>query len=614
AKDEVVKDEATIDNATGKDEIKGENKITDDDSKEADQVEEKVSDYEGLSKDRLVELLEEAVLDPAINKIKTKVSFIKYAFLKIVKEEQEQNLKDSIDEGGDKPKFEPEEDPLNKRFNHAFEKYKHNKAKYLAEQEKLRKKNLKTKMTILEELRELINSEESLKKTYDEFKTLQERWKEIGMVPKNEVNNLWQSYHFLVEKFFDRVKINKELKDLDLKKNLEKKIELCEKAEELLLETSITISFKKLQKYHEEWKEIGSVQQDLKDEIWERFKNATDKINERRREYYKKIRDNQETNYQAKLALCEKTEEIIRDKNQNIKDWQGHTDEMNELLKLWKSIGPVPRKYNTAIWERFKSALDTFFSDKKDYYGEIKDQQVNNYNLKLELCIQAEALKESSDWKMTTQQLINLQKEWKNIGPVPRKHSNRIWKRFRAACDEFFNRKAEYFANIHKHEDENLKLKKDLIEQVNNWKFSDVKKENLDIIKGFQRDWMGIGHVPIKEKDNLHNEFRSAINKHYDKLNIDALEISSLNYKTKLESVKKSPDGYKILKRERGQFSNKLSQMREDIMLWENNIGFLADSKNAQILKIEFEKKIDNAKKELIILEAKLRILNEQNI
>ncbi|MCK5839119.1 MAG: DUF349 domain-containing protein, partial [Bacteroidales bacterium] len=451
------------------------------------------------------------------------------------------------------------------------------------------------------------------RKTYDEFKALQERWKEIGMVPKNEVNNLWQSYHFLVEKFFDRVKINKELKDLDLKKNLERKIELCEKAEELLLETSITVSFKKLQKYHEEWKEIGPIQQDIKDEIWERFKSATDKINERRREYYKKIRDNQETNYQAKLALCEKTEEIIRDKNLNIKDWQGHTDEMNELLKLWKSIGPVPRKYNAAIWERFKSALDAFFSDKKDYYGEIKDQQVNNYNLKLELCIQSEALKESSDWKMTTQQLINLQKEWKNIGPVPRKHSNRIWKRFRAACDEFFNRKAEYFANIHKHEDENLKLKKELIGKVSNWKFSDVKKENLNIIKEFQREWMAIGHVPIREKDILHNEFRSAINKHYDKLNIDAVEISSFNYKTKLESVKKSPDGYKIFKRERGHFSNKLNQMREDIMLWENNIGFLADSKNAQILKVEFEKKINNAKKELIILEAKLKILNEQN-
>ena len=599
---------------TGKDEIKGKNEITDDDSQGGTQVGEKVSDYEGLSKDQLVELFEEAVKDPAINKIKTKVSFIKYAFLKIVKEEQEQNLKDSIDEGGDKPKFESKEDPLNERFNHAFDKYKHNKAKYLVEQEKLKKKNLETKMTILEELRELINSEESLKKTYDEFKTLQERWKEIGMVPKSAVNNLWQSYHFLVEKFFDRVKINKELKDLDLKKNLEKKIKLCEKAEELLLETSITISFKKLQKYHEEWKEIGPVQQDLKDEIWERFKNATDKINERRREYYKKIRDNQETNYHAKMALCEKAEEIIRDKNHNIKDWQGHTDEMNGLLKLWKSIGPVPRKYNTAIWERFKSSLDTFFSDKKDYYGEIKDQQVNNYNLKLELCIQAEALKESSDWKMTTQQLINLQKEWKNIGPVPRKHSNRIWKRFRAACDEFFNRKAEYFANIHKHEAENLKLKNELIKQVNNWKFSDVKKENLDIIKGFQRDWMGIGHVPIREKDNLQNEFRSAINKHYNKLNIDAVEISSLNYKTKLESVRKSPDGYRILKRERGQFSIKLNQMREDIMLWENNIGFLADSKNAQILKIEFEKKINNAKKELIILEAKLKILNEQNV
>jgi hypothetical protein len=432
------------------------------------------------------------------------------------------------------------------------------------------------------------------------------------MVPKTEVNNLWQNYHFLVEKFFDKVKINKELKDLDLKKNLEQKIELCEKAEELLIEPSILKSFKQLQRYHEMWKEVGPVPDDKKDEIWDRFKSATDKINMRRREHYKILQDDQENNLAAKTALCEKAENLLTQEVNSIREWQEMTRHFNELFKIWKSIGPGPKKQNDEIWDRFKVALDNFFTEKKEYFGKLKDQQVNNYNLKLDLCVQAEALRDSTDWRETTRELINLQNEWKNIGPVPRKNADKIWKRFRTACDEFFSNKQNHFSSIRDEEGSNLKKKEELIKQVEEYVFEGSKSDNLSILKDFQRQWTETGHVPFKDKDRLQNAFRDAINKQLDKLNISNAEMNLANYRTKFDVIKNTPDGDRQVYRERTFMQNKVAKLREDIMLWENNIGFLADSKKANLLKDEFEKKIEKAKAEVITLEAKLKFLNNQ--
>ncbi|MBE9481334.1 MAG: DUF349 domain-containing protein [Bacteroidetes bacterium] len=571
--------------------------------------EEVIENYEQLTKEQLVELLEATVKEPDVTSIKTKIALIKVAFLKINKIEKDRQLEKYIAEGGVEEDYSPPEDQLEERFKLSFSIYKQNKAKYNQEQEKLKQDNLEKKKQILEELKVLISSEETLKKTYDEFKILQERWKEIGMVPQGEINNLWQSYHFLVEKFFDKVKINKELRDLDLKKNLESKIKLCEKTEELLLETSILKSFKQLQKYHEEWKEIGPVANDKKDEIWERFKAATDKINERRREHYAKLYEDQKNNYEAKSVLCDKAEKLIAIEISSIKEWQDHTEQMNELFKIWKTIGPTPKKQNDEIWQRFKSSMNTFFTNKKEYFVEIKEQQVNNYNLKIDLCVQAEAMKNNTDWKKTTREMINLQKEWKNTGPVPRKNSDKIWKRFRAACDEFFNSKSEYYANIQDHEVNNLKLKQELIQKVEDYKFGEDKKENLKVIKEFQREWMDIGHVPIKEKEKLQNEFRLAVDKHLDNLKISSTEISTLNYKTRIEAMKDSQSVKNFIFKERNFISNKISKLREDVNLWENNIGFLTDTINANILKAEFEKKINKAKQNLTNFEAKLKVL-----
>jgi hypothetical protein len=594
------------------DEHEDEDEEEDEHDSEIEEVDEVVN-YDEASREELLVLLEKAVNEGEISKIKRKVALIKVAFLKQTKEDTEKAYEKYLADGGDAEEFNPDQDPLVGKFNEYFNIYKRNRNEYLKELEKIKIKNLEAKKLILEELKILIDSDETLKKTYDEFKTLQDKWKAIGMVPKGEVNNLWQSYHFFVEKFFDKVKINRELRDLDLKKNLELKMQLCEKTEELLLETSIIKSFKQLQLFHQQWKETGPVAQDKKDEIWERFKDATDKINQRRKEHYNDMQEEQNSNLTAKTALCEKAEELLQLELTTIKEWQAKTEEISELLKVWKTIGPAPRKNNDEIWTRFKSSLDAFFAAKKEYFQKIKDEQLNNYNLKLELCVQAEAFQSSTDWKQATRDLIALQKEWKAIGPVPRKNSDKIWKRFRAACDVFFNNKSEYFSNINKHESDNLKLKTELIQKVEKYEFGTDKTQNLNAIKDFQREWTGIGHVPIKEKDKIHNEFRNAINQQLDKLNISKTELQTINYKSKVEGFKENPNAKRIISSERIFLMNKRKKMEEEINLWENNLGFFAESKQASLLKQEFEKKIATAKREIEILNAKIKMLNKED-
>ncbi len=569
-------------------------------------------DYETVPREKLVTMLEELVNQEDINGVKTKVALIRVAFMKCSREISQKQLEAFKAGGGNEEEFVPVSDEVEDKFNAIFGVYRERKLHFNEEQEKIKQQNLEAKLEILEQLRNLINSEETLKRTYDDFKDLQDKWRAIGLIPKTEVNTLWQNYHFLVEKFFDKVKINKELKDLDLKKNLEVKIELCEKAEELLLESSIMKSFKELQKLHEQWKEVGPVPQDKKDEIWDRFKGATDKINVRRRDYYEKLHQDLQGNYDSKLALVEKAKEVVEGPANSIREWQDKTNNVNELFKLWRSVGPAPRKVNDEVWLQFKASLDKFFVTKGDYFTKIKEQQVNNYNLKLDLCLQAESLMNSGDWKNTTRDLINLQKEWKEIGPVPRKHSDKIWKRFRAACDAFFNNKDTYFANIHGKESENLAAKTDLIKQVEEFAYTSDKSENLRVIKDFQRKWMEIGHVPIKEKERIQNEFRKAIDKQLDRLNISTVEMSASNYRNRIENIKDQADGGRTLYREVNFLQGKIAKINEDIALWENNMGFLAESKNAKLLKDEFEKKILKSRQEVKLMEAKIKLLRDE--
>ena len=584
--------------------------ITDED----DENEEVETDYDfsNCNKLELIEILEETVQDADVVKIKDKVVALKSNFLRICKEERDKEMEQFILDGGDAESYEHVEDPLEIRFKAAFGIFRDNKMKYNEALEEQKVVNLQQKSAILEELKQLINSEETLKKTYDEFRNLQDRWKEIGQVPATEITNLWNNYHFLVEKFYDKVKINRELRDLDLKKNLEAKIELCEKTEELLLEKSVTKAFKLLQKYHDEWKEIGPVPQEKKDEIWERFKNTTDKINQVRREHYSKIQEEQQGNYDAKAAICEKIEELLNDNINSIGAWQKKSNDVNELFKIWKTIGPAQKKLNDEIWARFKGSMDAFFANKKEFFSRLKEQQLENYNRKLQLCVEAEALADSKEWKKATDRIKKLQEEWKKIGPVPKRHSDKIWKRFRSACDAFFTSKSEHFSGIKGVEEENLRLKRELLERIKAYEIKKERSENMEAIKAFQREWMAIGYVPMKYKEATQDEYRKSIDALFDKMKLNENEISTAQYRNMVEGMKDDPESRDKVRKERNILTNKITKLREEISVLENNIGFFSGSKQSEIMRAEYEKKINRAKNDVKVLEAKLKILNEQ--
>jgi len=516
----------------------------------------------------------------------------------------EENAEENAEEnGGENAENVSEEDAK----SHA------EKRRLREEEERIKQENLTLKQAALEELRQLIDSEESLKTTYDEFKKLQEKWKEIGAVPKNEVNNLWQNYHFLVEKFFDKVKINKDLRDLDLKKNLESKVELCEKAEELLLESSINKSFKLLQEYHDAWKEIGPVPLDKKDEVWERFKTASDAINQKRRELYASQQENAEQNYLAKQALLVRVQELLERPLESISQWNKANDAINETLNLWKKIGRATAAKNEEIWKEFKDLLNTFFERKRVFFSQVKDVQLENLNRKINLCIQAESLAVQEDFRNATKEILELQKEWKTIGPTAKKHTEKIWKRFRAACDKFFERKDAHFSESRGKEKENLKLKEDLIQEVKSAMFENTQKsQQLQAIKDFQKRWMDIGHVPLREKDRLHGEFRQAINTLMDSLNIMPGEIRASAFANKYSNIQTPEDANALSNKDVFSLQHKITKMRDEILLWENNLGFFSKSKNADVLKKEVEEKIQRAKQELALLEAKMKIIRQR--
>ena len=578
---------------------------------EVEEVEEVQIDVEGKTKEELAVMLEELVQESDVMKIKDQVTAIRVAFMKLNKEDLDKEMEAFIEGGGDKESYQHVPDEAENRFNAAFGIFKANRTRQNEIIDQQKQDNLVQKRAILEELKQLIASEETLKKTYDEFRALQERWKTIGQVPATENANLWNTYHFLVEKFFDKVNINRELRDLDMKKNLDAKIDLCERAEELLGEKSMAKAFKELQKLHEEWKEIGPVPQDKKEEIWERFKAATDKINAIRREHYAKLQDEQNANLTTKTALCEKADELLAEELTSINAWQKKSTELSELFKVWKTVGPAAKKQNEEIWARFKGVMDAFFAKKKEFFASLKDKQSENLERKINLCIEAEALKDSTDWKKTTEQFKRIQEEWKTIGPVPKRHADKIWKRFRAACDAFFNRKAEHFGGLKEEEAANLAAKQALIDEIKNLELKPNRAENMEAIKALQKRWIEIGHVPMKHKDSINSEYRKAVDALFDKMRSNQNEISANEFKEMMEVMKDDPEGGDKLRRERTNLVNKIQKLRDEIAVLENNIGFFSTSKNSELMRAEYEKKIARAKNDVKVLEAKLKMLDE---
>ena len=585
--------------------------VTNEELQEEEEAEAVELDIQGKTREELAAMLEEIVQDTDVMKIKDNVTAIRVRFMQLNKEAMDKEFEAFLEGGGDKDAFQHEMDDTEKRFNAAFGIFKANRAKQNELMDAQKLENLTQKKAILEELKQLIASEETLKKTYDDFRALQDKWKTIGQVPATENANLWNTYHFLVEKFFDKVNINRELRDLDMKKNLDAKIVLCEKAEELMDEKSMAKAFKSLQKLHEEWKEIGPVPQDKKDEIWERFKAATDKINAIRREHYSKIQDEQNANLETKMALCEKADELLGEENATINAWQKKSEELSELFKVWKTVGPAPKKQNEDIWARFKGTMDTFFAKKKEFFASLKDKQTENLERKINLCIEAEALQESTEWKKATERFKKIQEEWKAIGPVPKRHADKIWKRFRAACDTFFGRKAEHFGGLKEEESANLAAKQALIEEIKSFELKPSRAENMEAIKALQKRWIEIGHVPMKHKDSINAEYRKAVDALFDKMRSNQNEISTNEYREMVEIMKDDPEGGDKMRKERTALANKIQKLRDEIAVLENNIGFFSNSKNSELMRAEYEKKINKAKNDLKVLEAKLKIIND---
>jgi len=584
------------------------------DEQKADEVELPPVDYSNYSKSELVETLALIVENRPPAEIRDDVDRIKTHFYKKLKLEEDERKDKFLEEGGKIEDYRAWIDPDDGRVKHLLGKYREKKTDFNKVQEAEKFENLKKKYDIIDRIKDLLNREESINKTFHEFRMLQNDWHSTGVVPQSSLKNLWENYHHSVEIFYDYIKINKELRDLDLKKNLEAKVVLCEKAEELLMEPSPVNAFRSLQDLHNQWREIGPVPLESKNEIWDRFKEATSQINKRHHEYFENQKNEQRKNLEAKISLCEEVEAVNLLELKTFRDFDEKADKIVALQSMWRTIGFAPKKQNNKIYQRFREACDVFFEKKRSFYTENKELQLHNLQLKNELCIQAEALQESTDWKATSDALIRFQKEWKEVGPVPRKQSERCWKRFRKACDHFFNSKAEFFAELDTSYEDNLKAKLAIIEELDKFEPGADVQAAFEHLKDIQKRWTDIGFVPFNMKDEITNNYRNALNKEFDKLKIGDEDKSILKYKTKLDNLKSNPKAFRKVRNERDKFFTKIKQLESDIVLWENNIGFFAKSSNADTMIREVEEKIEAAKKMIKTLEQKVKMIDQSGL
>nr|MBK9650948.1 DUF349 domain-containing protein [Bacteroidota bacterium] len=582
-----------------------------------DEVQEPVEDYHTYKKEQLVEAIEKTVNEGDVIAVRNKVFAMREAFSQMQSAERNTALNSFIEEGGNKDDFHFDEDESTKRFYAAFELYKKKRTDHSESIEKQKVDNLHAKQAILQNLKDLLQNEDNMAKAYDGFNEMQAKWRNIGPVPSANYRDLQMTYKLYIDRFYEFVKINKDLQQLDQKKNLILKVNLCEKAEELMLEPSINKATAKIREYIDQWKDIGQVSRDIKNEIWDRFKAAIDKVYERRREYETGMKSTYEENLIAKQALCEKAEAITQTIHDKHNAWQDNTQQVLELQTAWKGIGAASRKDNDDIWARFKSACDNFFKNKNDFYTERKKELAGNLQLKTELCIQAEGLKDSNDWRATTQNLVRLQEEWKKIGPVPEKSSNKVWARFKAACDEFFNSKKNHFSNIDNEQDDNYAKKIALIEEIEKYEMAGDNVENLDNMKRFQRQWMEIGLVPFNKKDEVQKRYKTALDKLYDNLRLDEREKNSMRSNQRYDAAgsagynsrdnnRNNNMGTNRVVADKGGVNARIAALNSDVTIWQNNIGFFAKSKNAESIRKEFDDKINKAKEEIAKLRAQL--------
>ncbi len=487
---------------------------------------------------------------------------------------------------------------IERGFKDLYSQYKVKRAAFTQEIEKQKEENYQVKTALIDELKALVEASEDLKETFPKFRDIQARWRAAGPVPQAKMKDLYDTYQHFVEKFYDYVKINKEFRDLDFKKNLEAKERLCAKAEALADEEDAVGAFRTLQKLHEQWKELGPVSKEFRDSIWERFRAATSVINKKHQAYFESQKGSQKENFEAKTALCEKVEEIAKTEVTDSTQWNKLTKEIEAIQKEWKTIGFASKKENQKVYDRFRAACDEFFARKRDYYAGFKSQMQDNFARKIELCEKAEALKDSTDWKKTSEDFIELQRQWKEIGPVSRKKSDQVWKRFRAACDAFFDSRDKHAGGQNAEQAENLEKKRQLIDEIRAFA-AEGKEDAREALRAFQERWNAIGFVPFKEKTRIQDAYRKAISEVFGEFREGAGRFAG-----KAERAVRS---------ERDRLVQKFMKKEQEIATWENNMGFFSQSKNAEALLEELNKKIDIARQELASLEEEIKEFDRQH-
>ncbi len=571
-----------------------------------------IPDFTEMSRQTLLEKMHEyAAGDNALKQSKT-VQILKSAYYTKLNAEKAEHREAFIQEGGDLKDYKQlEADENETQFAETFKAFM---AKKSEQQEKLDKEmqaNLAAKYDIIKAIEHLVNKPEAFGETYKEFQELQNRWRSTGIVPKAEQKALWDEYNRVTEAFFAYVKINKELRDLDLKKNLEEKIKLCEQAEELLLEPKIVKAQRKLQALHELWRETGPVIHEKKEEIWERFSMATKQINSKFSEHMEVIHVQQEKNLEAKNFLCEQAEEISSTEYENRNDWKDASDKIVKMQSLWKGIGFVPQKHNNEVYDRFRAACDKFFQRIRAFYDVVDAERDKNLQMKTDLCVQAETMQDSMEWKKTSDFYIKLQEEWKKVGPVPVKHSDKLWKRFRKACNTFFDNKKNHFKSRETQELENLKAKQDLIEKIKAVDTSKGKQEAVTALKEYQKEWTEIGFVPFDQKDSVYKIYREALDEKFGEMKMDYARAAEAEFDERVAHIRHSGNSEDMAGTEMGKLRNKIERLEADIQLWENNIGFFANTKNAEAMLKDFNKKIELSKQQVVEYKKQIKKLSE---
>ena len=582
--------------------------VNNDESKPAKAEKESLKTYK--TKKEVIDRLKDIVSsDEAPSK--EEIDYLKTSFYKIHIAERDAQQKAYIEDGGDPEKYQVVPDEEEEIFKAEMGVIKERRAKLFEEQEKQRQSNLEKKCEIIEKIKAMATSPDEANKSYNAFKELQQQWKEIGSVPPEKSNEVWRNYQLYVEQFYDLLNLNREAREYDFKKNLEAKTKLCEMAEALTNATDVISAFHQLQKLHQDYREIGPVAKDLREQVWTRFKAASTTINKRHQEHFEKLRTQEEDNLVKKTALCEKVEAIGKEENKGAGDWEKHTKEIIDIQAEWKKIGFAPQKMNVKIFERFRAACDDFFGRKAEFFKELKNRFNENVEKKKALVEKAKALTDSTEWKSTSDKLIALQREWKKVGIVPKKIGDELWKEFQDACNHFFDARNAANAGTRNEEHTNLDKKKDIIAQMK--ALAEEKSENLQAkLQELVDEYNKVGHVPFKEKDKIYKEYHDVLDKLYSELHISIARKRLDNFKNNLKNFAKR--GEDALDNERGRLMRRYEQLKSDITTYENNLGFLnASSKKGNSLIDEMNHKIQKLKDEAQLVREKIKAIDNQN-